>query len=90
MALALSKQVHAQLVLLRDAILTMRATVPGVRAFLADNTAAITAWPNDADGKLTGYGVTKAQLVQVKALLDALVTLHGEHGTALAVIEEVS
>ena len=89
MALALSKQVAREELLLAAAIADFAPAVVRWNAFAEANTAAVAAWPKEPDGTLEGYRRTPAQLLQIKALTDDLTALAAEHAAALALLEEV-
>ena len=90
MALALSKQVRDEVVAFSAAVAEIVAPVVRWRAFAAEKTAAIVAWPKQPDGTLNGYRITVAELVQINALADDLATLGATHAAALATLRRLS
>ncbi len=68
MALALSKRVKNALVQLAEAEKTAYDAEVAFQAFAKSVTTEVSAWPKTPDGKLIGYNVTAAQLIDALAL----------------------
>lgn len=68
MALALSKRVKNVLVKLAEAEKAAYDAEVAFQAFATAVSAEIGAWPKTPDGKLVGYNVTVAQLLDALAL----------------------
>ena len=85
---ALSKDVRDEVEAFGLAVGDFTNDVVRWREFAAQKGAAIMAWPV-VGGYIEGYNVTRAELLEINALADALAVLGTEHAAALATLRRL-